>query len=921
MSRPYRSVGDGDIIRADDWNDIQSIIKEEVRTHRHGGGAEGETDPARLGGLLTSRSLRDQAVTAEKVAEDAVSSRVLAPGSIQARHFRPDAAIDESKILFDPDEPAAYAMAKVALRAPDDVTSGFLWAVPAGTPITNNVGDIVFRTTDPVTLSDDQRSVEVTVRCEQVGVAYNVPAGTLTRVGGALDPFLREHITIAQQAPAQGGLDPAEGQAPQTARAPVELRVSPSAPRTFWVIPKGTRVSQPAAGDGAPIAFMTRQSLSIFPGSGWVEAEAVNPGSNGNVAAGTLTRVADPALALQIAIDQPMAAAGGDTGQSARVRLRVRLLGDMPASPLVVAAGTSVNDGANIEFRTLAPLSLHAGGCEHALADPVAPDQGDPAPATPFDIDPETRPRMDKIFDPVLLRYVSARLDEDFEPGNDDPQAVRLVFSFSERAPHVAWQIPAGARVSVGAGSSPGSTEPDRITPLPVFETEEALTLLARAGWVWADAIVQGSEQDLPAGSLHIIDSSTAPPGLIAALEVDQPVDASGGATGNASVLLRFRVIEGAPSAPGQSTWEVPKGTQVSDGNGAVFVTRHSLVIGPGGAGRVNARAELPGEAGNLAAMTLNRVLPETAVRIGNVVDLDTVTPYLSVVQPDPAYGGGEPFKRARAWIELAVSQRAPRTAWLIPRDSRLLRAGGADPLFETIDALPVLPRTGWVWAMPEDPTTSTTIPAHVLSKAVNAPAAFASALEIAQSEAAEQTEAGTRVRVWFRVIDSANPQANNTWTIPAGTTVSNQEDSVRFVTTDVLVLGLGGVAITTAEANRVGLTGNGIADLSALANPEDFERALLVSQTEPAKDGADGGSDGHHHKQELDALPSHPLADNAVAAVQVADGAVSWPKLSEQLAGRLQAIRDQLEAVEDALIEANALEALMKQRHRSAEL
>lgn len=915
MSRPYRSAEEGGLIRSEDWNEIQSIIKEEVRTHRHGGGAEEETDPAKLGGLLRSTSLLDDSVTTEKLAEDSVSSRALATGSLLAEHFHADAAIDESKILFDPDEPVGFALSEVTLRVPESVVSGedFLWVIPAGTPITNQVGDIVFRTTDPVTLTPEDTEAEIAVRCEEPGAHYNVPAGTLTRVGGALDPFLREHVTVAQLDAASGGLDPTEDQAPLTAKAPVAFDISPKAPLTFWVIPQGTRVLQAGSTD---LEFVTRQSLSIFPGSGWVEAKADVDGEAGNLPAGHLTQLVDPGLALRVAVDQPVAASGGDGPQAARVRLRFRLLGTISSSPLFIPTGTQIEDGHGNSFSTLDDLTLNAAGTDYVLADPVDPGQDPPDPVLPLTVDPDTRPRLDKIYEPLLTRYVSAKLDSTFTPGAEDPAAIRLAFSFSERAPHAVWRIVAGAQFSVSPQNQAEQDALDNADPLPLFETSEDLTLFARSGWVWARAVNAGSDSFVPARGLQVVES-TNPPEIVAALEVYQPHDAVTGTLGFEEALVCFRVVEGTDLTYGPDGWEVPLGTKVSDGTGIVYETLKPLSIGHGAAGKILARSEILGEQGNIPAETLNRVLPETEVRLGNAVEHETVTPYISVYQPADATGGGPMLARASTLLDIAISERAPRTNWLIPRDTRILRQSGDGPAFESIDPLVVLPRTGWIWATPDDADDEGTITESVLDRIFDPTMPL---VEVWQPEPAVVESGDARVRVWFRIVAHAE-EPDNTWNIPAGTVVTDRTETVRFVTEGDLTLDLGGTGIVIADANSAGASANGIDDLHALANPEDFECLLEVEQPEPAEGGADGGSEGHHHRQVPGALPSHPLADDAVSAEQVAEGAVTWPKLSSQLAGRLKNIRDSLSRVEDALMDASALQSLMKQRHRSADL
>ncbi|MEM9489884.1 MAG: baseplate J/gp47 family protein, partial [Myxococcota bacterium] len=541
---------------------------------------------------------------------------------------------------------------------------------------------------------------------------------------------------------------------------------------------------------------------------------------------------------------------------------------------------------------------------------------------------PATRPRMEKIFDPSLIRFTSAEFDESFAADPAEPGAVRLRFSLSDRAPHAAWQLEQGARVS--ASEVPAGGGGAVATPTPDFLTEETVTLIARSGWVWADSVLSGSDQNVPIGSLSTIVSSDADPEIIGNLEVDQLVSATGGESGQAEVLLRFRMIEGAPPASGTGpgdpiVWEVPADTIVryiepQSGAEVDFKTRNSLIIGLGGGAVVKARAEVPGAAGNVPAGTLDQVLPESRVRLGNVVD-STVMPYVSVDQSMDAQGGGPPFDRAQVQLDVAISERAPRTAWLIPRDTRLVRESDPDLLFETIDPLPVLPRSGWVWAEPTGADPVETVAESVLTTAVNLDPELSERVEITQPEAAQDSGGTARVRVWFRLIDRAEPAVgSDSWTIPAGTEITDDGDNIVFATVADLALSYGGVAIAVTEANRTGMVGNNVADIAALANPEDFESQLIVTQKEPARGGADGGSDGHHHGDEPGALPSHPLADGAVGAEQIAEGAVTWSKLSDELAGRFLTVRDSLKSVEDALIEAGALEALMTQRHRTVE-
>jgi Baseplate J-like protein len=911
MGKPYRHFDDGALIRSDEWNQIQTMIKQEIRTHRHGGGAEGESDPARLGARLRSEALLDNAVTTEKIAENAVTARVLAAGSVGVAQFRPDAAIDETKVAFDPDEPAAHATAKVVLQMPAALaaTPGILWAIPKGAPVTNDAGDLVFRTSEPVTLDAQKTTVEVTARAEEIGVAGNVPAGTLTRIGGALDPFLRNHLRIAQLGPSQGGAAAADDLPPLIAWAEAELRTEDTTPPTFWVVPKGTRVWHQPADGSAPIVAVTRQSLSVFPRSAWVLAECTTPGAGGNLAAGSLRTLRDAALAARVAVDQPDAGTGGDAGAPARVRLRLRLFGALAGPTLVVPAATEIEAAQGLVFRTLSPVTIDDGGVDHVLAD--LEDAARPVPAGSLTVDPAARLRLDKIHDPSLVRYLSAERDETFPAPDGDPRAIRLRLAFSARAPRSAWSILAGTRVTVSRASQSGGAD-DPTRPVPLFETQEALAILARSGWVRADALTAGSDFNLPAGTLNTVVSLPANPALAASLDVDQPADAVGGELGFAWALVRFRVIESTPLPAGLAFWEVPTGTVISDGQGKTFATREPLLIYRGGAGMVPARSLAPGEAGNVRAGTLDRVHPDTLARIGNVVDR-TLVPYLGVAQPEDADGGGEELRRARTTMVISVSERAPRTAWFVPRDTRVARAGDAQVIFETVDPTGILPRTGWALAAPVVDTLTDRLPAGSLTRLIEGPPELTDMVEVYQPEEGESGQA----RVWFRVFPDAVPKEAAGWRVPAGAIVGNASGSIRFATLSDVVVGDGGAGIAILEADRPGTERNGIDDLRVLASVDDFEKHVQVTQQAPAKEGADGGSQGHHHKLEDGALGSAPLAAQSVGPDQMAQGAVSWSKLSPALSQRLQAMRDQLQAVEDAMVDASALQALMKQRHQ----
>lgn len=103
--------------------------------------------------------------------------------------------------------------------------------------------------------------------------------------------------------------------------ATVMLRFT-GAPGT--VIPAGTQVSTPSTETAPAIVFATTQEATIG-GSGTVDvpAQAVEPGSSGNVAAGTLTMLADPIPGVE-SVTNPSAATGGvdeEDDESLRARL------------------------------------------------------------------------------------------------------------------------------------------------------------------------------------------------------------------------------------------------------------------------------------------------------------------------------------------------------------------------------------------------------------------------------------------------------------------------------------------------------------------------------------------------------------------------------------------------------------------------
>ena len=910
MGHPYREFSDHEVIRAEDWKEIQAVVKREIRTHRHGGGTHDETDPAKLGGLLTSESLVDGAVTMEKLQQNSVSSRALAPQSIGPQHFQDNAGILESKVAFDPDEPVSYATVDVNLAIPEALLADgpLLWAIPTGTPITNDAGDIVFRTIAAHTLSHEAPSLDVTVRAEGPGSRYNLPAGFLTRVGGALDPFLREHISVTQLGTSQGGADGGDEQPPQASDAQVTVRFSERTPRTFWVVPKGSSVSFRPDPGAESIPYLTRESLTVFPCTTWVWAEAQLVGEHGNVAAGTLNVVDDATLGPEISVTQVEPATGGTVNDRARVRVCMRLLSSIPESDLVIPAHLPITGG-SVAFRTEGETVLSAAGTGYVIADPVDPDTTEAVPLEPLDIASTCRPRTEKTHDPSLLRHLTAVRDPDFAGDPDLPSAIRLAWTFSERAPHTAWSIPHGTRfIASGRGSSG-----DSAAQLPGFELQDDWALVPCSAMVVARAESAGFEP-LPAGSLRQIVSDLGP-SLTPVLELDQLTNSRREDSGIERTLLRFRVVEGAALPAGEHHWLIPAETIVSSGvigedGYRTFRTQEPATITLGSSGLLTVRAVEPGSHGNLPAGILDLIHPDSHARIGSAID-DTLIPHISVAQPTEAHGGGDSLERASAQLLVSIAAEAPRYAWSVPTDTRLVRSAQEPPEFETLGPLAVLPRCTWGWAA--SVTDGVDIGPDSLTEVLDPPATLEGLLWVGQGEASS----ADRVRVWLRVLDHAPLPTSRSWTIPAGTLIADSSGNFVFSLEEELVIDSGGSGIIKCESTIAGSEGNGVTDINGLANPEDFERSLMVVQELAAVGGADGGSEGHHHGVGPGALPSHQLAPGTVGAEQLVDGSVIWAKLEPDLSSRIQTLRNQLEAVEQTLSNAGVLAALAKQRHQ----
>ena len=92
-TNPYIEKNPGDLIKAEDWNEVQIQTREEIQSHDHTGGEKGlriSSDGIADGSIETAH-LQDGAVTGEKIA----------PLSIRDALVSAEAAIAESKIAFD----------------------------------------------------------------------------------------------------------------------------------------------------------------------------------------------------------------------------------------------------------------------------------------------------------------------------------------------------------------------------------------------------------------------------------------------------------------------------------------------------------------------------------------------------------------------------------------------------------------------------------------------------------------------------------------------------------------------------------------------------------------------------------------------------------------------------------------------------
>lgn len=174
----YVEVAVGDLIRAEDWNNLQRQARQSLRTHQHtrvastpindaattdeaqqistNEIADGAITAAKLApGAITTGSLPDGAVTTAKLANGAVTGAQLASNSVGTTHIQNN-AITSAKLSFQTVNagsaeigPGAFVESAVQLAAPSTKTTVYFptlaIAASAGAGISDVDADIVYR--------------------------------------------------------------------------------------------------------------------------------------------------------------------------------------------------------------------------------------------------------------------------------------------------------------------------------------------------------------------------------------------------------------------------------------------------------------------------------------------------------------------------------------------------------------------------------------------------------------------------------------------------------------------------------------------------------------------------------------------------------------------------------------------------------
>src|SRR5215831_291023 len=99
---PYIARQRGDLIQAEDWNNMQIRSREEIQSHNHTGGEQGDQISSRgiAAGSVTSSHIATAAINIEHLQDQAVTAAKIASAAITNAHVAPEAAIAENKITF-----------------------------------------------------------------------------------------------------------------------------------------------------------------------------------------------------------------------------------------------------------------------------------------------------------------------------------------------------------------------------------------------------------------------------------------------------------------------------------------------------------------------------------------------------------------------------------------------------------------------------------------------------------------------------------------------------------------------------------------------------------------------------------------------------------------------------------------------------
>lgn len=97
----YQKKNPGDVLKLQDWLEIQQRIKEELREHQHlGVDRDGEVAASSIGPKLDSRAFEPGAVTSGKIASGSVGELAMAPSAVYGYHINPDIRLSESLFRF-----------------------------------------------------------------------------------------------------------------------------------------------------------------------------------------------------------------------------------------------------------------------------------------------------------------------------------------------------------------------------------------------------------------------------------------------------------------------------------------------------------------------------------------------------------------------------------------------------------------------------------------------------------------------------------------------------------------------------------------------------------------------------------------------------------------------------------------------------